>query len=61
MGFKGKLTYKPDIFTYLGIYRGNKFGIMPNIYTSKYEGRRRLFKSKIDTRDNRVMFLLLKR
>ena len=28
------LTYKPDIYSVLGIYRGNKWGIKPTIYSS---------------------------
>ena len=30
----GDLNYKPDIFTYLGIYRFNEWGIKPTIYNS---------------------------
>eukprot|EP00088_Acartia_fossae_P025666 TRINITY_DN26467_c0_g1_i6.p1 TRINITY_DN26467_c0_g1~~TRINITY_DN26467_c0_g1_i6.p1 ORF type:complete len:238 (-),score=20.19 TRINITY_DN26467_c0_g1_i6:207-920(-) len=36
LGFKGRLAYKPDVFTYLNIYRGNEFGIRPTIYVSQY-------------------------
>ena len=30
----GEIQYKPNIFTELGIYRNNKFGIRPSIYKS---------------------------
>ena len=36
LGFKGRLAYKPDVFTHLNIYRGNEFGIRPTIYISQY-------------------------
>jgi len=31
---RGELMYKPNIYTELGIYRSNKFGIRPTIYKS---------------------------
>jgi len=34
-GLLGDLNYKPDIFSHLGIYRNNKWGFRPSIYTSK--------------------------
>jgi len=34
-GIAGWLTYKPDIFTYLGIYRNNEWNIRPTLYNSR--------------------------
>lgn len=34
VGFRADLQYKPTIYTELGIYRNNKFGIRPTVYTS---------------------------
>ena len=31
--FTGRMVYKPDIFTYLGIYVGNEFNLRPSVYT----------------------------
>uniref|UniRef100_A0A8C5MXS2 Chromosome 11 open reading frame 68 n=1 Tax=Leptobrachium leishanense TaxID=445787 RepID=A0A8C5MXS2_9ANUR len=36
-GVKCVLTYKPDIYTYLGIYRSNQWKICPTIYESRYD------------------------
>lgn len=36
-GIKCGMTYKPDAFTYLGIYRHNKWGMRPAIYKSEYD------------------------
>ena len=36
--FGRKLVYKPDIFTYLGIYRQNKWNINPTLFVSKGPG-----------------------
>merc|ERR1719186_2490665 len=39
------LTYKPDIFSALGIYRNNKWGLRPTIYSSRVllmEGKSRV-------------------
>jgi len=33
-GLRGDLQYKPNIYTELGIYRNNKFGIRPTVYKS---------------------------
>jgi len=35
-GIVSELKYKPDIFTHLGIYRGNKWGFKPSIFSSKF-------------------------
>ena len=32
---RGKLTYKPDIFTYLGIYRKNQWKIKPTLHETQ--------------------------
>ena len=32
-----RMTYKPDLFTYIGIYSGNEFGLPPFIYTSAWD------------------------
>eukprot|EP00112_Aurelia_sp_Birch-Aquarium-sp1_P024323 Seg7644.1 transcript_id=Seg7644.1/GoldUCD/mRNA.D3Y31 product="UPF0696 protein C11orf68" protein_id=Seg7644.1/GoldUCD/D3Y31 len=32
-----KMTYKPDLFTYIGIYGGNEFGLPPFIYSSDWD------------------------
>lgn len=38
--YHGTLTYKPDIFTYLGIYKQNEWKIKPTLYVSpKSESR----------------------
>lgn len=36
-GVKCLLTYKPDAYTYLGIYRNNQWQICPTIYESRYD------------------------
>ena len=36
-GIKCTMTYKPDAFTYLGIYRNNKWHLRPAIYHSEYD------------------------
>ena len=44
-GAVGDLLYKPDIFSTLGIYRNNKWGFRPTIYTSRAilnEGRSKI-------------------
>merc|ERR1712150_171542 len=33
----GSLGYKPDIFSYLGIYNNNSWGFRPSIYSSKMQ------------------------
>jgi len=37
LGIKRALTYKPDVYTYLGIYRKNRWKIRPTIYTSNWD------------------------
>jgi len=34
-----RITYKPDIYSIVGIYRNNKFGLKPTIYSSVYNKR----------------------
>ena len=36
-GVKCSLSYKPDVYTYLGIYRNNCWKMCPTIYESKYK------------------------
>lgn len=36
-GVKCPLSYKPDVYTYLGIYRNNRWKISPTIYSSKFD------------------------
>lgn len=36
-GVKCPLFYKPDVYTYLGIYRKNKWKLCPTIYESKFD------------------------
>jgi hypothetical protein len=36
LGVRLPMKYKPDIFTAVGIYRNNPWGLRPAIYTSKY-------------------------
>ena len=45
IGIKASLSFKPDAYTYLGIYRQNPYGLRPTIYQSNYhilEGRSRV-------------------
>ncbi|KAM9836675.1 UPF0696 protein C11orf68 homolog isoform 1-T2 [Aulostomus maculatus] len=35
-GVKCPLAYKPDVYTYLGIYRNNRWKLCPTIYESKF-------------------------
>ncbi|XP_034532375.1 UPF0696 protein C11orf68 homolog [Notolabrus celidotus] len=36
-GVKCALSYKPDVYTYLGIYRNNRWKLCPTIYESKFD------------------------
>ncbi|XP_019955668.2 UPF0696 protein C11orf68 homolog [Paralichthys olivaceus] len=36
-GVKCALTYKPDAYTHLGIYRSNRWKLCPTIYESKFD------------------------
>nr|XP_020471981.1 UPF0696 protein C11orf68 homolog [Monopterus albus] len=36
-GVKCPLAYKPDAYTYLGIYRNNRWKLCPTIYESKFD------------------------
>lgn len=31
------LTYKPDVYTYLGIYRANRWHLCPTLYESRFQ------------------------
>ncbi|XP_060079098.1 UPF0696 protein C11orf68 homolog isoform X2 [Ylistrum balloti] len=37
IGLRGRLYYKPDVYTYCGIYSMNKWKIRPTIYKSDYD------------------------
>ncbi|XP_045625560.2 UPF0696 protein C11orf68 homolog [Procambarus clarkii] len=37
IGIKSQLSYKPEIFTHIGLYRHNNWNIRPTIYKSDYE------------------------
>ena len=37
IGIKCQLLYKPDVFTYLGIYRKNTWNIRPSIHESVFD------------------------
>lgn len=37
MGIKSKLLYKPDVYSYLGVYSGNPWKIKPNILVSNFD------------------------
>ena len=37
IGIKCPLYYKPDVFTCLGIYRNNQWGLRPTLYISNYD------------------------
>ncbi|XP_029942170.1 UPF0696 protein C11orf68 homolog [Salarias fasciatus] len=36
-GVKCPLSYKPDVYSYLGIYRNNRWKMCPTIYESKFD------------------------
>lgn len=36
-GVKCLLTYKPDVYTYLGIYRANPWHLCPTLYESRFQ------------------------
>ncbi|XP_021370617.1 UPF0696 protein C11orf68 homolog [Mizuhopecten yessoensis] len=46
IGLRGKLCYKPDVYTYCGIYSRNQWGISPIISKSNYDIK--LEKSRIE-------------
>ncbi|KAK0151293.1 UPF0696 protein C11orf68 [Merluccius polli] len=50
-GVKCPLSYKPDVYTYLGIYRNNRWKLCPTIYESKFNlecvPRRSLIMNKV--------------
>lgn len=37
LGIKAKMTYKPDVYTYLGVYRNNQWNLRPTIYESVFD------------------------
>ncbi|XP_068443613.1 UPF0696 protein C11orf68 homolog [Clinocottus analis] len=46
-GLKCSLSYKPDVYTYLGIYRNNRWKLCPTIYESKFDLERVPRRSRI--------------
>ncbi|MBN3276768.1 CK068 protein, partial [Polyodon spathula] len=50
-GVKCQLSYKPDVYTYLGIYRKNRWKLCPTIYESRFDlehmPRRSLITNKV--------------
>ncbi|KAL3874105.1 hypothetical protein ACJMK2_037165 [Sinanodonta woodiana] len=42
IGIKCPLHYKPDVYTYLGVYRNNEWGLRPTIYASMYDITKRI-------------------
>jgi len=36
IGIHTQMVYKPNVFSYTGIYSGNEWGIRPTIYKSEY-------------------------
>ena len=51
------LTYKPDIFSVLGIYRNNKWGFRPTIYSSRVMLREGKSRVERDGGDQQVVLL----
>ena len=41
LGIRCRLSYKPDVFTYLGVYRNNEWGLRPTIYTSEFDVKKK--------------------
>jgi hypothetical protein len=37
ISLSGSLSYKPDIFSACGVYRGNEWGLRPTLYTSRFD------------------------
>ena len=40
IGIRCSMHYKPDVFTYLGVYRGNEWGLKPVVYYSNFDLRK---------------------
>jgi len=36
IGVRAGMTYKPDVFSACGVYRGNEWGLRPTLYASRY-------------------------
>ncbi|XP_023340870.1 uncharacterized protein LOC111710907 isoform X3 [Eurytemora carolleeae] len=47
LGIRRDLNYKPDLYTSLGIYRGNPYKIRPSVYSSKMSFQASIFKNLI--------------
>ena len=37
LGIKAQLSYKPDAYTYIGVYKNNQWGLRPTIYRSVFD------------------------
>ena len=50
IGIKNPMTYKPDIFSAIGIYRNNEWKLRPAIYSSRFqiETKKGLIESGLD-------------
>lgn len=42
LGMTAKISYKPDIYSVVGIYRNNKYGLKPTIYSSYFDKQRKM-------------------
>ncbi|XP_022083266.1 UPF0696 protein C11orf68 homolog isoform X2 [Acanthaster planci] len=51
LGFCKNMTYKADLFTYLGVYAKNHYGVKPTIYSSKLDAIKRELVFQYDQRD----------
>ncbi len=40
IGIRCTMQYKPDVFTYLGVYRGNEWNLRPVMYVSDFDLRK---------------------
>ena len=40
LGMKGRMAYKPRVYTIMGVYSQNKWGLRPSIYTSHWNAER---------------------
>ena len=55
LGIRIDLKYKPDLYTYLGIYRGNPYNILPRVYSSRVSGQASMVKSFITGKTKRTL------
>jgi len=56
LGIAERISYKPDIYSLLGIYRNNKYGLRPTIYTSSYNkmNRETVFQSLVGNENFKI-------